>query len=125
MNYWKSQIRGQIDVLESDKNKLESALCDKREYHEYLQWTEKVVAAHYGVNEGLQNRLRERNRRIREPEATLHWRCEELFLVHTEARLKRESANRRIKELEMKVRLAERYREKVSPPCYCCPLVRK
>ena len=90
-----------------------------------MQWTEKAVAAHYGVNEGLQNRLQKRNRRITELEATLHWRCEELFLVHTEARLKRESANRRIKELEMKVRLAERYREKVSPPCYCCPLVRK
>ena len=86
---------------------MESALCDKREYHEkYLQWPEKVVAAHYGVNEGLQNRLQERNRRIRELEATLHWRCEELFLVHTKARLERESANRRIKELENKVREA-------------------
>jgi hypothetical protein len=51
-------IRGQIEVLESDKKKLECALCDKKEYHKkYLQWTEKVVAAHYGVNEGLQNRL--------------------------------------------------------------------
>ena len=119
-------FHGQIEILESDKNKLESALCDKREYHEkYLQWTEKVVAALYGVNEGLQNRLQEKNRRIREFEATLHWRCEELFLVHTEARLERESANKRIKELEIKVRVAYRYREKVSPPCYWCLLVRK
>jgi len=58
-----------------------------------LQGAEKVEAAHYSVNEGLQNRLQERNRRIRELEATLHWRCEELFLVHTEARLERESAH--------------------------------
>jgi hypothetical protein len=84
-----------------------------------------VVAPHYGVNEGLQNRLQERKRRIRKLEATLHWRCEDLFLVHTEARFARESANRRIKELEIKVRVAERYREKVSPPFYWCRLVRK
>jgi chromosome segregation ATPase len=97
-------LRGQIEVLESDKKKLESALCDKREYHEkYLQCTEKMEAAHYSMNERLQNQLQERNRRIRELEATLYWRCEELFLVHTEARLERESANRRIKELEIKV----------------------
>jgi len=109
-------ICGQIEALESDKKKLESALRDKREYHEkYLQSTEKVEAAHYSVNEGLQNRLQEKkNRRIRELEATLHWRCEELFIVHTEARLERESANRRIKELENKVREADCDREKVE-----------
>jgi len=118
--------RDQIEVLESDKKKLESALFDEREYHEkYLQGTEKVEAAHYSVNKGLQNRLQERNRRIRQLEATLHWQREALFLVHTEACLERESANRRIKELEIKVRVADHYREKVSPPCYWCPLVRK
>jgi len=86
------------------KKKLESALCDEREYHEkYLQGTEKVEDAHYSVNEGLQNRLQQRNRCIRELEATLHWRCEELFIFHTEAHFKSESANPRIKELENKV----------------------
>jgi len=47
-------LRGEIEALESDKKKLESVLCDKREYHEkYLQSTEKVEAAHYNVIEGL------------------------------------------------------------------------
>ena len=62
--------RCQIEALETDKKNLESALRDERQYHEkYLQGTE---AAHYSLNEGLQNRLQERNRRIRELEATLH-----------------------------------------------------
>jgi hypothetical protein len=106
---------GQIEILESDKKKLKSAFCDEREYHEkYLQGTEKVEAAHYSLNEGLQNRLQERIRRIRELEATLHWQCVEIFIVHTEARLERESVNRRIKELENKFRETDFYREKVE-----------
>jgi len=71
-------------------------------------------AAHYSVNERLQNRLQDRNRPIREPEATLRWRCEEFFIVRTEACLKTEGANRPIKELEKKVREADCYREKVE-----------
>jgi hypothetical protein len=40
-------LHGQIEVLESDMKKLESALLDEREYNEkYLQGTEKVEAAH-------------------------------------------------------------------------------
>ena len=54
------------------------------------------------MNEQLQNRLQDRNRPIRELEATLRWRCEEFFVVRTEACLKTEGANRRIKELENK-----------------------
>jgi hypothetical protein len=65
-----------------------------REYHKkYLQGTEKVEAAHYSMNEGLQNRLQERNIRIRELQTILHWRCEELFIFHTEAHFETESAN--------------------------------
>ena len=56
-------------------------------------------------NEGMQNRLQERNRDIREREATLHCRrCEELCMAHTELCLQRESANQRITELENRVR---------------------
>jgi len=108
-------LRGQTEVLESDKKKLKSVLREEREYLEkYLQGTEKVEAAHYSVIERLQNRLQQRIRRIRELEAILHWRCEELSIVYAEARLERESANRRIKELENKVREADCYREKVK-----------
>jgi chromosome segregation ATPase len=108
-------LRGQTEVLESDKKKLESVLRDEREYLEkYLQGTEKLEAAHYRVNERLQNRLQQRNRRIRELEATLHWRCAELCIVYAEARLERESANRRNKELENMVLEADCYREKVE-----------
>jgi hypothetical protein len=71
-----------------------------------------VKNAHYSLNERLQNRLQERNRPMREPEATLHWRSEELFIVYTEARLERESANRWIRGLENKVREADCCREK-------------
>ena len=56
-------------------------------------------------NEGMQNRMQESNRDIRERDATLHCRrCEELCMAHTELRLQRESANPRIKELENRVR---------------------
>jgi len=56
-------------------------------------------------NEGMQNRLQESNRDIREREATLHCRrCEELCMAHTELRLQRESANQWITELEYRVR---------------------
>jgi hypothetical protein len=56
-------------------------------------------------NEGLQNRLQERKRDIREREATHHCRrCEKLSMTLTELRLKRESDHRRIKELENRVR---------------------
>jgi DNA-directed RNA polymerase subunit L len=55
-------VRGQIEIQDSDKKKLESVLRDEREYlAKYLQSTEKVEAAHYSVNEGLQNRLQQRN----------------------------------------------------------------
>jgi len=70
------------------------------------------------MNEGLQNRLQERNIRIREPETILHWWCEELFIFHPEAHFERASANRRIKELENKVWEAECYREKVEAAPY-------
>ena len=71
-------------------------------------------AAHYSLNERLQNWLQERNRPIRELEATLRWRCEEFFIVPTEACLKTVGANRRIKKLENKVREADCYRETVE-----------
>jgi len=63
-------IRGQIEALESDKKKLESALRDKRKYHEkYVQGTEKVEAAHYSVNEGLQNLLQEKKKKKKKTDA--------------------------------------------------------
>jgi hypothetical protein len=108
-------VRGQIEIQDSDKKKLEFTLCVERENPEkYLQGTEKVEAAHYSMNERLQHWHHQRNRRIREHEATLHWRCEELFIVHTEARLERGRAHRWIKELENKVREEDCYREKVE-----------
>ena len=72
------------------------------------------------MNEQLQNRLQDRNRPIREHEATLRWRCKEFFIVRTEACLKMEGANRRIKELENKVRVADCYREKVEAAPHGC-----
>jgi hypothetical protein len=49
--------------------------------------------------------MQERNRDIREREATLHCRrCEELCMAHTELRLHRENANQPITELENRVR---------------------
>ena len=63
-----------------------------------------MEAAHYRGNEGLPNRLQERNRHIRESEANLHCcRCEELSMALTELRLQRENDNRRITELENSV----------------------
>jgi hypothetical protein len=95
-------LRTQIKELDSNMRKLECSLCDARKCHEKDL---RVAAAHYSGNEGPQNGLQERNRDIREREATLHChRCEKLSMALTELGLQRESDKRRIKELENRVR---------------------
>ena len=95
-------LRTQIKELDSNMRKLECSLRDARKCREKDL---RVESAHYSGNEGPQNGLQERNRDITEREATLHCRRrEELSMALTELRLQRESDNRRITELENRVR---------------------
>jgi hypothetical protein len=95
-------LRTQIKELDSNMRKLECSLRDARKCREKDL---RVESAHYSGNEGPQIGLQERNRDITEREATLHCRrCEELSMALTELRLQRESDNRRITELENRVR---------------------
>ena len=79
--------------------------CSLRDARKCREKDLRVEAAHYSGNEGPQNGLQERNGDTREREANLHCcRCEELSMALTELRLQRESDNRRITELENRVR---------------------
>jgi hypothetical protein len=82
-------LRAQIEELKRNMGKLDCSLRDARKCREKYM---RVETAQYSGN---------RNRDIREGEATLHCRrCEELSVALRELRIQLESANRHIEEPE-------------------------